>query len=297
MPIPPDLPLGVYCQKQALDRLQDVRREMRRVRHDQQADAVHDLRVSIRRFSSVLQVFPECFPPKRAAKGRKRLKRVLKAAGKVRDHDIALSLADHAGDARLEDGRKELEKQRKRAARKLRRVVSKRKRQEALTAAKHAVRPRKALRGTETSVPWRPAAPACQSAVERLPFLIGELFDAGRQALHGPLSAGELHQLRLRTKRRRYTLELFLPCYGPEMDDRIAQLKRLQDLLGEINDCRASRDLAQSEEERARLDARRDRLIADFGRFWITEFDAPGECESWMLELARRSSAHASAGR
>jgi hypothetical protein len=66
--------------------------------------------------------------------------------------------------------------------------------------------------------------------------------------------------------------------------------------LGEISDYRASKELAQTDEMRAYLDAQPDRLIAELGRFWIGSFDAPGECEGWMLELARRSSNESAAG-
>ncbi|MEI9973986.1 MAG: CHAD domain-containing protein [Ignavibacteriota bacterium] len=50
----------------------------------------------------------------------------------------------------------------------------------------------------------------------------------------------ELHVIRLATKRVRYTLELFRPCYGPGLELRITSLQRLQQLLGEVNDCAAA---------------------------------------------------------
>jgi CHAD domain-containing protein len=50
-------------------------------------EAVHDLRVSIRRFSECLRAFQQFFPARRI---RKRLKRIMDAAAEVRDRDIAL---------------------------------------------------------------------------------------------------------------------------------------------------------------------------------------------------------------
>ena len=50
----------------------------------------------------------------------------------------------------------------------------------------------------------------------------------------------KLHRLRLASKRVRYTLELFRPCYPPEFEDRLDALKKLQDWLGEVNDAVAS---------------------------------------------------------
>lgn len=299
MSIRPDLPLGKFARAQALERLRGVARELRRVRGIASPDAVHDLRVSIRRFSSVLQVLPECFSPKRARKGRKRLKRILQAAGEVRDRDIAMTLAAHAGNDSSEDARAQLAAERCDAARRLRREVAKDRARKALEVAKSAVRlPKQAARPAPHSSLWRPDAPADENAVQQLPTLVRDLFEAGRQALKEPVDPAALHLLRLKTKRRRYTLELFAPCYGPDLAERLHQLKSLQDRLGEINDCSASKDLAGDEPLRVYLDSQRGRLIADFQRYWYDVFDAPGECEGWMLELARRSSTGiAAAGR
>jgi CHAD domain-containing protein len=297
MDIRPDLPLAKFARAQALERLAEVDKQMRWVRRHADPDAVHDMRVAIRRFSSVLQVFPACFSAKRAAKGRKRLKRILKLAGEVRDRDIALELAAQA-DAAQDGLGSRLERERRQAARNLRRALRRDARVQTLAAAKRAVKLPKATAAQTEPGGWRPEAPSNENAVERLPELIGDLFEAGRRTLEPPADPAELHALRLKTKRRRYTLELFTPCYGPDLTERIGQLKRLQDLLGEINDCRASKDLAEGEDMSAYLESERERLIADLTRYWREVFDAPGECEGWMLELARRSAAKAAgAGR
>jgi len=61
------------------------------------ADAVHDLRVTIRRFTQSLRVFASLLPQRQARKVRKRLRRLMTAAGQVRDRDIALGFLDKAG--------------------------------------------------------------------------------------------------------------------------------------------------------------------------------------------------------
>jgi CHAD domain-containing protein len=60
-------------------------------------EAVHDLRVSIRRLSRCLQVFSQFYPRGSAKKIRRRLKTLMDPAGAVRDLDIALDLAAGAG--------------------------------------------------------------------------------------------------------------------------------------------------------------------------------------------------------
>ncbi|MDQ6708743.1 MAG: CHAD domain-containing protein [Acidobacteriota bacterium] len=55
-------------------------------------EAIHDLRVAIRRLSQCLRVFPEFFPKDAAKKIRHELREVMDAAGAVRNYDIAIEL-------------------------------------------------------------------------------------------------------------------------------------------------------------------------------------------------------------
>jgi CHAD domain-containing protein len=54
------------------------------------ADEIHDLRVSIRRFSQGLCVFNDFFPAWEVKKVRKRLKRMMHLTSEIRDRDITL---------------------------------------------------------------------------------------------------------------------------------------------------------------------------------------------------------------
>jgi CHAD domain-containing protein len=60
-------------------------------------DAVHDLRVSIRRFRQCLRVFEQFLPDKRPKRIRRRLKEILDLAAEIRNRDIALALFTEAG--------------------------------------------------------------------------------------------------------------------------------------------------------------------------------------------------------
>ena len=60
-------------------------------------EAVHDLRVSIRRLNRCLQVFSTFYPENSAKKLRRRLKTLMEAAGEVRDLDIAMELVAATG--------------------------------------------------------------------------------------------------------------------------------------------------------------------------------------------------------
>jgi CHAD domain-containing protein len=63
-----------------------------RARRKPDPEAVHDLRVSIRRLSQCLRVFQQFFPAGERRRVRRRLKKLMRAAGEVRNRDIALDL-------------------------------------------------------------------------------------------------------------------------------------------------------------------------------------------------------------
>lgn len=108
-----------YALMQASSRLDRVAYQMGASRKSKSPETVHDLRVSIRRFMSCLIVYPQFFPDKDSKKIRKRLKKVMKAAGEVRDRDIALHLGKAASlpkESPVIDG---LRRQRKQAAKEL----------------------------------------------------------------------------------------------------------------------------------------------------------------------------------
>jgi CHAD domain-containing protein len=61
------------------------------------ADAVHDLRVAIRRFQQFLRVFRQFLPRTKVKKIRRRLRGLMILAGEVRNRDIASMLLQQAG--------------------------------------------------------------------------------------------------------------------------------------------------------------------------------------------------------
>ncbi len=141
---------------------------------------------------------------------------------------------------------------------------------------------------------WDEALTLAQNARSELPMATGRYFKAGRDTFGGEITPATLHAFRLHTKRFRYTLELFQPIYGPTLDQMIGSLRRLQQLLGDINDCEASRKLALSLGDRRSIQVRRllrllDRRqvekTAEFGRWW-QQFDRPGASRRWINYLA-----------
>jgi CHAD domain-containing protein len=111
--------MPAYAVQQAASRLDRLGYELGRTNKSTDADAVHDLRVSIRRFVSCLRLFRQYFPRKDAKKARKRLREILQLAAAVRDRDIAVELGRQAGLAAESPLLEAWLKQRDQAARKL----------------------------------------------------------------------------------------------------------------------------------------------------------------------------------
>jgi CHAD domain-containing protein len=110
--------LGAYATEQAAALLGRFAFELRKTAKSTDPDAIHDLRVSIRRLTQCLKTFSQCFPAGGARKIRRRLRTLMDLSAEVRNRDIALVLVKQAGipsesslHRRLADERKQTEKE------------------------------------------------------------------------------------------------------------------------------------------------------------------------------------------
>jgi CHAD domain-containing protein len=145
-------------------------------------------------------------------------------------------------------------------------------------------------------IEWIPRAEAADNARTRLPKLVAAYFAEGRRLLAANPAPAQLHALRLATKKVRYTLELFKPCYDDGLNERIGALKSLQQMLGEINDTVAAEGTIEAAlgsrtpemGKVARFLRERGKAKAnEFKRHWTNVFDAPGQERWWTSYLAR----------
>ena len=81
-----------YAKQQTAARLGRVVFELRRARKPANEEAIHHLRVAIRRFAQATRVFSTLIPDGESKKIRKKLRGVMKLAGEVRNLDIARTL-------------------------------------------------------------------------------------------------------------------------------------------------------------------------------------------------------------
>jgi CHAD domain-containing protein len=288
--------------QQVDQRLERLAREISSCRKSANAEGVHNLRVAIRRLATCLREFPQFFPEKAAKKVCKRLRKLRQSAGDVRDRDIALHLTREAEISRVAPLPRQLARERKKATDKLRTMLDawprksfpsgwRERLQLEDLAANHDGFPSAASNRDDS---WNPQKSAENNASVFLPILLAEFFRSGRDVVHSEPQAKTLHQLRLEAKRLRYTLELFRPCYSPELNEWIERLKRLQDHLGSINDCRATQDLlarkafkkmADADELRHYLDQVLRGETSEFVNHWREQFDSPGQEQAWAQFL------------
>jgi CHAD domain-containing protein len=86
-------------------------------------DAIHDLRVSIRRFSACLREFRQFFPSHETKKILKQLGKVMDLAAEMRNRDIALELIAKPGSAPEPEFLNTLRREREQAKIKLTRAL------------------------------------------------------------------------------------------------------------------------------------------------------------------------------
>lgn len=98
-----------YAIEQTNRLLTTLASQIRRAAKRPGPDEIHDLRVSIRRFTEGLRLFAEFFPKSQAKKIRVMLRRMLRLTSDLRNRDIAL---EFLGKSPAAEHRKRLKKER-----------------------------------------------------------------------------------------------------------------------------------------------------------------------------------------
>jgi CHAD domain-containing protein len=128
---------------------------------------------------------------------------------------------------------------------------------------------------------------AGENARVLLPKLLEKYFKAGRKAADGKQPPRKLHGFRLATKRFRYSLELFRPCYGPSLDRKLAALGELQSALGKLSDYASVRaTLAGDKALEVRIERASKKKLKEFREKWAA-FDADGQQKRWRSYLEK----------
>ena len=146
---------------------------------------------------------------------------------------------------------------------------------------------------------WNVAISTGENVRRSLPRVAREFFESGRTAAAPAATPVQLHAFRLAAKRFRYSLELFLVLYGPRLTERVEQVRRIQSMLGDRQDCvvlaerlrKSVRKGGLVDEILQKLDAEGKALEEKFRHYWHGTFDAPGVEAAWRRYLSRRLAA------
>ena len=200
--------------------------------------------MSIRRFSQGLELFSVFFPKWEIKKIRRMLKRMMRLTSSIRDRDITLEFLTESQHTSSKHGAHQprLTKERSTYQRQFAEMVRR------WSARDFSAKWRNAI-VTAGRMKIKPAHSAAENARLVLPKMARKYFEAGRKAIEGKQPPEELHGFRLETKRFRYTLELFRPLYGPNLDRYLKALRELQGALGKVSDYQAIQRVLSSDPE------------------------------------------------
>ncbi len=193
---------------------------------------VHQLRVATRRASVALEVFAECLPPRVYKTARSLLRNIRRAAGKARDWDVflarLLSDADKlpAGDRATIDmlvgyalahrlpAQEDLER----------------------SCGDYPFGFERCMAQTIGGISYRSNGKTPLANLVRP--LLGRMFDELNQAaVRDHHDYHHLHGTRIVGKRLRYTIEMFVDCFGPALRAMLyPAIVEMQQVLGEVHD-------------------------------------------------------------
>jgi CHAD domain-containing protein len=222
-------------------------------------ESVHQLRVSTRRARAALDLFTTCLPKKVSKKVRRRLRKLRRLAGEIRDWDVFLLNLKASGSVKYRKLQATLDlvnglalNQRETA-----RV--------ALTESKQSL-PFKFERLASTALaslhaPGSVAAATLGDAA--VPILTERITDLRDAAASAGSELAQFHRIRIAAKHLRYAMEIFGDCFEREFKESIYPLvEQMQEILGNLHDS----DLANQRLEQWRIQCERT-LPADWPRY------------------------------
>lgn len=259
-------------------RIEELFRRGEKASRTLDSEDIHDLRVASRRLREGLSLFASCYPPGTVGALDKKVKRVTRFLGEIRNIDEALlffsSLADQ-----LDDGcRGDLERflgachdNRERTVRGLENGLRN------IVAGRLPDLCRKTLHSLSLFIPpdqgmnlFSPLAYFAGDALDQRLSSIRELLPQARQ----PEAIEAHHRLRIAVKHFRYRMELLSFLLGTEYPRLHGAVKAYQDVLGTLHDLDVFAGIAREAgfpagTEKLILDAigaQREQLFSDFCR-------------------------------
>jgi CHAD domain-containing protein len=210
------------------------------------AEFLHDMRVSTRRMRAALRTFGPAFAERTIAGHDAALRRIARVLGDVRDLDVYLerlpeyeSLLPPGEAGALAPFAAWLEHRRRQARARMLRYLDSRGHEGFLARFERFLDRGSAKR------PKRAAArePVVLAAPRRVRKALDRVLKKGRSIPAKDPPPEDLHRLRIRVKRLRYACEFFADLYGPTMARFVRSTVALQDLLGAHQDACVAGDV------------------------------------------------------
>jgi len=234
---------------------------------------VHDLRVAIRRFGQALRAFESFFSPHCSKRLKKRLKKMMVLAGGVRNLDVAIEYTENWKLADQEN----LTERRAGAASQLTHSL---KRWIERGWPAFELERRKVQSPELDEISLQDHARGILSAMSK------EFFERGNAAAAIGATPTQMHGFRIAAKKFRYTMELFAPAYRPVLDARISQVRQLQSVLGDVNDCATLRTILSGDVAAGKLRKKQSRKVSEFRKKWKSQFNNAAVMRQCVEDLA-----------
>jgi triphosphatase len=261
-----------FAVAQAHAQLKHLAVQIQRAARSCNADAVHDVRVAIRRFAQSIAVCRRYFRHSDLHKHCRRLKKIMASAGEVRNCDVALKFVSKFHAPHAAHLQSKLEERREESANLLMTELGK------WTNRRIAAKWRATLDAAPAKDTPEPSRELAQRTLARS---LKDFLKQGEEAASAKASPEMLHRFRIGAKKFRYSLELFQPLYGTALDESITRVKHGSALLGDINDCvtvggivagyKGGNKLAE------RLRKRQHKKTEEFRQYWkeVRELSVP----------------------
>ncbi|HEX9023325.1 MAG TPA: CHAD domain-containing protein [Geobacteraceae bacterium] len=232
-------PLWIAARTLLAQRVEDFFRHRDRALKTSDPEEIHDLRVASRRLREGLALFASCYPGVRVAPLGRRLKRVTRLLGEIRNTDEAIifftALAEEIDAEHGKEMERILASFREKRGKELKMLES----------GLHDLAP-DSLRRLFRQVTSAPSlfspeeggdlfVPLAQFAGEALKARLAAVLKLLYEATHPDASEAQ-HLLRIAVKHFRYRLEILSFLIGPRYDDIHETLKAYQDVLGTVHD-------------------------------------------------------------
>jgi CHAD domain-containing protein len=235
----PAAPLDQALRVVVRARFAEVLEQWRPAHVEEDPEALHDLRVAVRRVRSVLWAFRGENAGRRWRGAERALGRVFSGTNALRDADVLAERVGRLAEAAPPEAAEgvahavaRIDKARRRARAELRDALGPRRR---AAAEKRVAALCEATEIVEAPAGAPPAAFG-RWAPSRLAAVLGDAGALGEEVAVEPASTEKLHALRIRLKRIRYVAEVFEPDGPGPLAEAIDRLRAVQDALGEVRD-------------------------------------------------------------